>query len=148
MKNVIHFLGLFLFIISCTNSNEKLKSKIENDSNLNAGVDTDINLNIFSKSDVARFAISAIMGRPAKTVNVKEENGLFVVSYNKNGDSNKYIYKVKIDQDKILWANIDGRWRDTEFDEKISFEESSNKLKITQKYSDGSVTVKEFKMGE
>jgi hypothetical protein len=55
---------------------------------------------------------------------------------------------MKIEGKKIVWANIDGRWRDGQYDERISFEENGNKLIINQIYSDGSVDAKEYKKGE
>ncbi|MCY1533882.1 hypothetical protein D9M68_692330 [compost metagenome] len=102
----------------------------------------------FSNEDVARFAISSIIGQPSKTIKVKTENGLYIVSYIRNSDSKKFDYKIKIDEEKILWANLDGRWRDTEYDEKISFEENDQTIKIIQTFSDNSVDIKEFKKGE
>ena len=102
----------------------------------------------FSKEDVARFAISSIMGRPSKSIKVKTENGLYILSYIREFDSQKFEYKIKIDEENIVWANLDGRWRDKEYDEKISFEENNQTLKIKQIYSDNSVGIEEFKKGE
>lgn len=102
----------------------------------------------FSKGDIVRFAMSSIMGQPSKTIKVKVENGLYILSYIRKSDSKKFDYKIKIDGDKILWANLDGRWRDTEHDEKINFEENAQTIKIKQTFSDNSVDVKEFKKGE
>jgi len=108
----------------------------------------EVQLKNFTKEDVARFAMSSIMGQPSKTIKVRLENELYYVSYVRKSDSQKFKYKIKIDGKTIVWANIDGRWRDGQYDERISFEESDNKLKITQIYSDGSVDTKEFKKGE
>lgn len=38
------------------------------------------------------------------------------VSYIRKSDSQKFSYKIKFDGNKILWANIDGRWRNSEYD--------------------------------
>ncbi len=102
----------------------------------------------FTEKDVARFSISAIMGQPSNKIKVQHENGLYYVSYIRKSDSKKFEYKIKIDDNKVVWANIDGRWRDSEYDERISFEEDGNKLKITQSFSDGSSGVNEFKKGD
>ena len=102
----------------------------------------------FSKEDVARFTISSVMGQPSKKIKVKKEGELYYVSYVRKSDSQKFKYKIKIDGNRIVWANIDGRWRDGDYDERISFEEADNKLKITQTFSDGSGDTKEFKVGE
>jgi hypothetical protein len=102
----------------------------------------------FTNEDVARFAISSLMGQPSKTVKVQLKNGLYYVSYVRKSDSKKFDYKIKIDGNNIVWANIDGRWRDSEYDERISFEENNNKLKIIQTFSDGSTDIKEFDKGQ
>lgn len=82
-----------------------------------------ITLTNFSNEDVARFAISSIMSQPSKTIKVKNDNGLYFVSYVRKSDSKKFDYKIKIDGESIVWASLDGRWRDSEYDEKIDFEE-------------------------
>ena len=107
-----------------------------------------VNLTNFSKEDVARYAMSSIMGQPSKKIKVRIENGLHYVSYVRKSDSKNFNYKIKFDGRTIVWANVDGRWRDSEYDERISFEESDNELKIIQTFSDGSVDIKEYKKGE
>ncbi|WP_090996423.1 hypothetical protein [Pedobacter insulae] len=102
----------------------------------------------FSKSDVARFAISSIMGQSSKNIKVRSENELYYVSYMRKSDSKKFDYKIKIDGNTLVWANVDGRWRDGEYDERISFEETGNRLKIYQTFSDGSIEIKEYKIGD
>ncbi|MCM0666225.1 hypothetical protein [Flavobacterium tyrosinilyticum] len=54
----------------------------------------------------------------------------------------------KIDGNKILWANIDGRWRDSKYDEKITFVEKDNKLEIIQTFDDNSQDIQEYKIGD
>jgi hypothetical protein len=108
----------------------------------------EVELKNFTKEDVARFAMSSIMGQPSKKIKVRLENELYYVSYIRKSDSQKFNYKIKIDGKTIVWASIDGRWRDGQDDERISFEENDNKLTITQIYSDGSVDSKEYKKGE
>ena len=108
----------------------------------------EVELKNFTKEDVARFAISTVMGQPSKKIKVRLEKELYYVSYVRKSDSQKFNYKIKIDGKTIVWANIDGRWRDGQYDEKISFEEADNKIKITQIFSDGSGDSKEFKKGE
>lgn len=102
----------------------------------------------FSNEDVARFAISSIMGQPSKTIKVTNENGVYLASYIRKSDSKKFDYKIRIDGESIVLANLDGRWRDTEYDERIIFEEHDHKLKIIQTFSDGSVDIKEYLKGE
>jgi hypothetical protein len=108
----------------------------------------DIVLENFSYKDIARYTMSSIMGQPAKTIKVTKSEDLYYVSYIRKSDSQKFSYKIKFDGNKILWANIDGRWRNSEYDEKISFTEKNNKVSIIQTFSDNSEDVKEYKKGD
>lgn len=150
MKSIKITLNLIFVVLltSCGNSSNKKVSSIEQTPSVENEIKPKDTLTDFSKEDIARFAISSIMGQPSKTIKVKEENGLYILSYIRKSDSKKFDYKIKIDEDKILWANLDGRWRDTEHDEKINFEENAQTIKITQTFSDNSVDVKEFKKDE
>jgi hypothetical protein len=107
-----------------------------------------VDLQYFSKEDVARYTISSLMGQPSKSLKVQNKNELYVVSYTRKSDSQKFSYKIKFDGNKILWASEEGRWRDGQDDERISFEERDNKLFITLGYSDNSSEVKGFSKGD
>lgn len=102
----------------------------------------------FSKEDVARFTMSTVMERPSKTMKVKFENELYYVSYIREDDKKKFDYKIKINDKEIVWANIDGRWRDDELDGKIGFKELGDKLKITWRLSNEDSVIKEFNKGD
>lgn len=102
----------------------------------------------FSNEDIARFAISSIMGTPSKKIKVRYENGIYYLSYIRKSDSTKWENRIKIEGKEIFWATLEGRWRISKEDEKISFEEIGSKLKITQVFSDGGVVIKEFKKGD
>ncbi len=150
MKSIKITLNLIFVVLltSCGNSSTENVSSVEQTPIVETEIKQKGTLTNFSKEDIARFAISSIMGQPSKTIKVKDENGLYILSYIRKSDSKKFDYKIKIDEDKVLWANLDGRWRDTGYDEKISFEEHDQTIKITQTFSDNSVDVKEFKKGE
>jgi hypothetical protein len=147
------FLSLLFFIASLTNCSIP-STKTEQVSTVNqtqiapTEKSKKVELKNFSKEDVARFAISTIMGQPSKTINVGLQNGLYYVSYVRKSDSKKFVYKIKIEEWAIVWGTLNGRWRDEDYDEKISFVEDNNKIKITQTFSDGSSDTKEFKKGE
>ncbi len=73
---------------------------------------------------------------------------MYYVSYIRKSDKQKFDYKIKFEEDKIFWANIDGRWRDSKYDEKITFVENGNKLDIIQIFSDGSQDIKVYRKGD
>lgn len=98
----------------------------------------------FTYQQIAEFAIATIMNQPKDIVLAAKSNEIYTVSYTRKSDSEKFNYKVKFEGNKIIWSNIDGRWRNGEYDEKITFREEGNKLTIVQTFSDGSESVKEF----
>lgn len=109
----------------------------------------DINsLKNFSYEDVARYTIASVMGQPSSIIKATKKNDYYYVFYIRKSDSQKFDYKVKFIGNRIIWASLDGRWRDSEYDEKISFTEKENKLNIINSYSDGSEGIEEFKKGD
>lgn len=102
----------------------------------------------FTYEDVARYTMASVMGQAPKIIKAIKNDDLYYVSYTRKSDKQKFEYKIKFDDDKILWANIDGRWRDSKYDEKISFTENGDKLNIIQTFSDGSEDVQEYQKGE
>lgn len=98
--------------------------------------------------EIAKFAIAAIMNQKPEIIDTKEDDGLYYVSYKRPNDGKKFEYKIKIIGKNIVWGNFDGRWRDTAYDEKISFEITYEKLTIVQTFNDGSTNKKDFNIVE
>lgn len=149
MKLIITFL-VFILFVNCKQKEEneeilyEQNQEIKNDT---AKVEENI-LKNFTYEDIARFTIASVMGQPTKIIKTSKNKDLYLVSYVRKSDKQKFEYKVKFDGNKILWANIDGRWRNSEYDEKISFEENGEKLKIIMTFSDMSQDIQEYKKGE
>ncbi|GAB4022515.1 hypothetical protein GCM10028808_70390 [Spirosoma migulaei] len=100
-----------------------------------------VQLKHFTKAAVAKFTMATVMLQPASIISVEKSEDLYIVSYVRPSDSQRFTYKVKIDGNRAIWANIDGRWRDTPDDEYITFNEVGKKLQITEVYSDKSTNV-------
>jgi hypothetical protein len=113
------------------------------------GVEKNI-LKNFTYEDVARFTMATVMGQPSNIIKVFKKDDLYYVSYVRKSDSQKFDYKVKIVENQIVWAGAEKgqRWRDSAYDEKISFTEKGDKLNIITTYGDGSEGVEEFKKGD
>lgn len=107
-----------------------------------------ITLKNFSYEDIARYTMASIMGQPSKIIKVKKKDELYFVSYIRKSDHQKFDYKIKFDENKILWANFNGRWRDSKYDEKIIFIEKNNKINIIQTFDDNSQDIQEYKKGD
>jgi len=98
----------------------------------------------FDRELIAKAVISSIMGRPLKNVKSKKQNEIYFVSYVRQEDNQSFSYKVKIEGNRIIWGSPDGRWMDHRLDEKITFIETKEHLKIRETYSDGSFSNYEF----
>jgi hypothetical protein len=102
-------------------------------------------LSVASKSTIARYAIAALMGKPVSTVKVSGKGPQYTVWYVRATDGKRFAYKVKFKGSQILWGNADGRWRDQNEDEKLSYTVKGGQVSITIRYSDGSSDVQVFK---
>lgn len=52
------------------------------------------------------------------------------------------------EDERVIWASIDGRWRNDYRDETIKFSEENGKMIITQVFEDGSESKDVFKKGD
>ncbi|WP_034058501.1 hypothetical protein [Lacinutrix jangbogonensis] len=143
LKPLISILILTITFSSCENkkSEEKTNSKTELEK-------VELSKKVFTESEIAKYTVSAIMNQPPEIIKVKNNDGIYYVSYTRKDDGKKFDYKVKISGNKVTWGNGDGKWRDTKFDEKIKYSEKGNELKIIQTFEDGSEIVKEFTKNE
>ena len=143
---IIHFFALILLLIGCgqknsTENTETNTTEIEQTETLESEI---ISEPKFSGNEIAKFTIVTIMDQKPQIINVKEKEGIYIVSYKQPEDGKKYEYKIKINGNRIVWGNADGRWRDTSYDEKLTYRENNDKLIIIQTFSDGSKSEKEF----
>ncbi|KQO33912.1 hypothetical protein ASF10_17885 [Flavobacterium sp. Leaf82] len=145
MKLIISFLILIL-TLGCK-QNEKKEIIIE-DQIKKVNKMEEITLKVFTYKDIARYTMASIMGQQPKIISALKKDNLYYVSYFRKSDRKKFEYKIIFDGNKILWSNIDGRWRDSQYDEKIIFIEKNNTLSIIQTFSDGSEDIKEYKKGQ
>ena len=88
-------------------------------------------------SDICRYAISTVMGRP---ISIIKQSGNADAFYKYNGST--YYYNCKVRGDRIIWKGFIngkwGRWRDHKLDGQINFRISGEKLIITETYNDNS----------
>lgn len=146
MKLLLYF-PLLILVFSCNH-----KEQNETNSTIETKVPEmtakqKITLKNFSYEDIARYTMASIMGQPSKTIKVRKKDELYFVSYIRKSDHQKFDYKIKFEGNKILWANFDGRWRDSNYDEKIAFIEKDNKVIIIQTFDDNSQDIQEYEKG-
>lgn len=145
---IIFYFSIIILIIGCKEEEQK-EPILESEVKVTETVKIEENiLKNFIYEDVARYAMSSIMQEPVKIIKAIKNNKLYLVAYTRKSDNQKFEYKIKFDGNKILWANIDGRWRNSEYDEKISFKENENSITIIQTFGDNSQDIQEYKKGE
>ena len=159
MKTIIKLL-ILLLIFSCQQKeNKNVSSEIDTHREVSDSISVeeqnqihkmvkikDNTLKNFTYEDIAKYTISSLMGQSPKIMNVTKDKEIYYVSYIRKSDNQKFSYKVKFENNKIIWGNFDGRWRNHKYDEDIRFSENENdaKINIIQVYSDGSRNVQEF----
>lgn len=126
----------FICIVRVATMEEKNHEKEEVENIINKPKKVD--LKDFTEFDIAEFTMASIMYQPTKIMTTKKDGENIIVSYIRPSDSQKFSYRIKIEGHRIIWATIDGRWRDSSEDEYITFEEEKKKIIITQRFSDGS----------
>lgn len=147
MKQIILFI-IVIFMINCNQKKKDIQPSEQALPKIEIETSDHTVLKDFSYEDIARYTMSSVMGQPSKIIKVIKNEDLYYVSYIRKSDNQKFSYKIKFDGNKILWANIDGRWRNSEYDEKISFVEKNNKVSIIQTFSDNSTDIREYKKGD
>lgn len=130
---------IFFVINTCeNNSKEEINNDTISTEQINQNSDKiesiykseEIILKNFSYEDVARYAMATSMQEPVNIIKAEKRKDYYYVYYVRKSDSQKFDYKVKFEGNSIIWGDINGRWQDTKYDEKISFEEIGNKLNI------------------
>lgn len=106
----------------------------------------DNSLKNFTFEDVAKYTVSSLTGQSPKIMNVTKNKEIYIVSYNRKSDNQRFDYKVKFENKKIIWGELNGRWRSLKEDENLSFNENQSeaKINIVQIFSDGSSSIQEF----
>ncbi len=143
MKIFTSILILAIILSSCGNKETEPKAEVKTELE-----EVKLPKQNFTETEIAKYTISAIMHQPYEILNVKNKSGIYYVSYTRKDDRKKFDYKIKINGKNITWGNSDGRWRETQFDEKIKYSEKGNVLTITQTFEDGSSIVDSFKKTE
>lgn len=114
------------------NSNSILEEVIEstpNESIQNSKPDI-VKLKNFTYEDIARYGIASSMYEPINIIKSRKKADYYYVYYVRPSDSKYFDFKVKFDGNRVIYGDVNGRWQDTELDEKITFEEIGDKVNI------------------
>jgi len=139
MKDSVRYIILFSVLFNCSCNDIHVQSVVTADTVALQEKFENVKLKLFTGEEVARYAIASVMGHDPKTIQVKRADDIYYATYVR-GDV-YYIYKVMFKGHQVLWAVRDGRWRNSDADEKITFKEERGKLKIIQTFTDGTQSV-------
>lgn len=101
-----------------------------------------------SHKKICIAGVATIMGKSPSIMNSKEGNEVITVSYKRPDDGTLWSYKCKVAGNKIIWGNLDGRWRTHPDDGVVTFIVAGNKIVVREEYPDGSATRKEFSLNK
>lgn len=73
----------------------------------------------FTRADVCKAAIAIEMGRDTSTMKTEEDGNIPVISYVREDDLQRFVYRCKFNGNQVIWAAYFeeerswGRWRDS-----------------------------------
>jgi len=96
----------------------------------------------FETKTICRTAIASIMGRDPKLVQATDAAGVVVLIYVRPIDNFVWTYRCRLEDNRVVWADEPGRWREGAKDDKIFFEilGAGAQLRIIADHVDGSTT--------
>lgn len=101
----------------------------------------------FARRYICKAGISKIMGRDPTTMSSRPTSDETIkVSYLRADDRKKFSYKCKIEGNRIVWGNSDGRWRTDPSDPVVTYKVKGNVFSINESFNDGSTSNENFSL--
>jgi hypothetical protein len=97
----------------------------------------------FEPRAICRTAIAAIMDRDPKLVQTSAApDGVVLLTYVRPIDNFIWAYRCRVQDNRVIWANDPGRWREDALDDKIFYEilGAGTQLRIIENHVDGTTT--------
>lgn len=95
---------------------------------------------------ICKAGIATVMGKEPNIITATNISSPIIgLSYIRKDDGTKWLYKCKINGNTIVWGSSDGRWREDPLDSVITYKISGDSIIVSEKYTDGSESVKEYK---
>ena len=149
MNNSIVTLIIVLIFYACNQTPKKSSSQSQTDvPEETARTETSGSEVQATNEQIAKAAISALFYQPVNIMTVKTNGDIVLVSYKRPDDGQKFEYKIQVTNNSINWGNADGRWRNSNFDEKLSYTINGQEIVITTAFSDGSKSQERFIIDE
>ena len=94
----------------------------------------------FEVEAICRTATASIMGRDPKVMQVTRTAGdVLFLTYVRPLDNFVWIYRCRIEGNRVVWASERGRWREDLKDDEVFFEDvdTGKQLRIIENHGDG-----------
>ena len=101
----------------------------------------------FDAKVICRAALASITGRDLKLFQaVNAPDGTIALTYARPFDNFVWAYHCRLEDNRVIWADEPGRWRQDAKDDKLSFEivGGGAQLRITRSPANGSATQESF----
>jgi hypothetical protein len=98
----------------------------------------------FNNENICKASISSIFYKSPSIIKSIKSGNIYYLSYIRASDNLKWSFKCKVVGNNVVWGNKSGRWRNHKLDSKVTYKEENGTLKIIERYSDGSKTIKKF----
>lgn len=141
----IYFPTTILCLLSCSPSEKHQQIKSPLTDAVTIAVEDSNNEPLhFTYEDISKYAIASVTLQDPSIIKVNKEDNLYFVTYRRKTDRQQFNYKIRFAGNKVIWASVNGRWRDSADDAMIYFKEEGKTLQIIQKFSDGSESKDEY----
>ena len=99
----------------------------------------------FETKAICRTAIAVIMDRDPKQLQATDApDGVVILTYARPFDNFVFTYRCRLEDDRVVWADEPGRWRDGAKDAKVTFEVATgDRLRINVSRVNG-ITLQEL----
>lgn len=101
----------------------------------------------FDAKVICRAALASITGRDLKLFQAfNAPDGTIALTYARPFDNFVWAYHCRLEDNRVIWADEPGRWRQDAKDDKLSFEivGGGAQLRITRSPANGSATQESF----
>ena len=103
----------------------------------------------FSKAEICKACIATVMFKDPDIIRIdKIKDQIVYLSYVKPTEKKRWAYRCKISGNTIIWASDKGRWRNSQYDPKITYKIDGENILIKERHSDGSGREKSFSFKE
>lgn len=91
----------------------------------------------YTHVQICKAALSSVMGVDHTVIQTeKRKHGVIYLQYRIEGENDRYNYKCKLEENRVIWGSEKGRWRTKKGDAVVTFIVSNGNVTITERFTD------------